>query len=156
MANLYKTTPFVNGIELHEELDQQESFLILFPEQPDFDRFAYFVNYIEYPINQQGLAPAVVGYFYTQLAPNKAPHLVGEIVMVYVSNKGPEYDNVNIVTENNDSYCFDFGGKVYKLDDNENSFEIQVVDQSNYSHYIDIYPGPGPNVSGNKPWWKFW
>lgn len=158
LANMYKTTPFVNGMELYAEEGQEESYLILFPEQPDLERFAVFVNYIVYPINQKGLSSIVVGFFYTKHSTNQTPHLAGERVMVYVSETDLAYDNVFIATEKNETYLFDFGGWTAKLVENEKPFESLTVDTSNYSHYIDIHPGPEPqqSVSGSKPWWKFW
>lgn len=158
MANLYKTTPFVQGIEIYEALDQPESFLILFPEQPDIERFAYFVNYIEYPIRQKGLSPVVVGYFDTKHSAKKGPYMVGEWLMVYVSENDDEHDEVFIATEKNETFRFSFRGRVKKLDQNEKPFAFQAIDLSNYSDLTEIIPGPDADNRefGNKSWWKFW
>jgi hypothetical protein len=156
MANMYRSTPYVDGIELYSEQEREESYLITFPQQPDLDRFTYFVNYIVYPIDRKWSSPLVTGYFDTALVPKSAPHLKGKKVMVYVSEDESAADAVYLVTEANDTYKFDFGGKVSKLSANERDFEAPSTDISNYSHYIDIHPGPEPNTREGKPWWKLW
>ena len=156
MANLYRSTPYVDGIGLYTEQGQERSYLITFPQQPDLDHFAFFVNYIVYPIDREFSSPRVIGYFHTALARKAAPHLTGNKVIIYVSENDQEGDSVYMVTEANENYKFDFAGKVSKLDENERNFEAPSLELSNYSHYIDIHPGPKSDRGEGKPWWKFW
>ena len=48
LANLYEGTDYVNGIQLYRKKEDYDSFLILFSNEPDFERFNYFINYIYY------------------------------------------------------------------------------------------------------------
>ncbi|TQI71222.1 hypothetical protein JM79_2149 [Gramella sp. Hel_I_59] len=48
LANLYASTEFVKGIQLFRKKGSTDSFLIIFTNTPDIERFNYFVNYIEY------------------------------------------------------------------------------------------------------------
>ena len=118
VANMYRSTPYVDGMGLYTEQGREESYLITFPQQPDLDRFAYFVNYIVYPIDRKWSSPLVTGYFDTALASKSAPYLTGEKLMVYVSEDESVADAVYLITEANDTYKFDFGGKVSKLSAN--------------------------------------
>ncbi len=76
--------------------------------------------------------------------------------MVYVSKNDKEYDNVNPVNEKNDSYIYDFGGKIKKLKSAEEMFKLISFDKSNYHHITDIIPNKSAEKLELKPWWKFW
>lgn len=150
-ANLYSQEKFAEQIELFRKKGELE-YLIFFNNEPDFERFAYAVNYIRFLETKNGQLPLVTGYFNNGQKDSQNPFLDGNFVKVYVSRNDKEYDNVNIVDSENDTYRFDFGGAYTKLATIEESFELPHVDLENYNHLITIIPAPAES----KPWWKFW
>lgn len=115
MASLYSDTKYVEGIQLYRKKENQTSFLILFTNTPDFDRFAYFVNYLKYPEGFEQHKPFLRGFYKVTAQQPNTEFANGEWLMMYVSEKDKEYDNVSIVNERNESFLNDFGGKVKKL-----------------------------------------
>ena len=140
LANVYADTEFVNGIQFYRRKDKFDSFLILFSNQPDFERFNYFVNYIKYPSDYEKFSPFLRGYFRTSEIKEKSEFNVGEWIMVYVSKNDKEYDNVNLVNDKNENYLYDFGGKIKKLKSAEEMFKLISFDKNNYNHILDIIP----------------
>jgi hypothetical protein len=155
LANLYSDTGYTNGIQLYRKQNSTSSFLVLFTNSPDLERFNYFVNYIRYSEGMDNYTPIVRGYFQTKDINNNKDFSVGDWIMVYVSSNDKEYDNVNIVNSNNENYLYDFGGKIKKLITIEEQFEFSQLDLINYNHILDIYPSKSFE-SSTKPWWKFW
>ena len=156
LANLYADTEFVNGIQFFRKKEKYNSFLILFSNQPDFERFNYFVNYIKYPEEYEKFSPFLRGFYRTSDIKKKLEFNVGEWIMVYVSKNDKDYDNVNLVNEKNDNYLYDFGGNIKKLKSAEEMFKLISFDKSNYYHIIDIIPNKSVEKLELKPWWKFW
>lgn len=140
LANLYADTEYVNGIQLYRKKTKLDSFLILFSNQPDFERFNYFINYIKYPEKFDNFSPFVRGFYRTSDIKMKSEFNMGEWIMVYVSKNDQEYDNVTIVNEKNESYLYDFGGNIKKLETLEEIFKMIPFDKSDYDHMLDIFP----------------
>jgi hypothetical protein len=76
------------------------------------ERFYYLVNYIKYPeginynVDVEGVTKGENG-----------SSLDGENLLVYIPKNDSEYDNIYVVTENNEHYKIDFGGKVKSVSD---------------------------------------
>ncbi len=140
LANLYADTEFVNGIQFYRKKGKYDSFLILFSNQPDFERFNYFVNYIKYPAEYDKFSPFLRGFYKTSDIKQKSEFNAGEWIMVYVSKNDKEYDNVNLVNDKNENYLYDFGGKIKKLKSAEEMFKLLSFDKDNYYHIFDIVP----------------
>lgn len=149
LANLYADTEFVNGIQFYRKKDKYDSFLILFSNQPDFERFNYFVNYIKYPAEYEKFSPFIRGFYKTSDIKQNSEFNIGEWIMVYISINDKEYDNVNLVNEKNDNYLYDFGGKIKKLKSIEEMFKLISFDKSNYYHILDIIPSK--SIEERKP-----
>lgn len=140
LANAYSDTEFVNGIQFYRKKDKFDSFLILFSNQPDFERFNYFVNYIKYPAEHEKFSPYLRGFYRTSDIKQKSEFNIGDWIMVYVSKNDKEYDNVNLVNDKNENYLYDFGGKTKKLKSAEEMFKLISFDKNNYHHILDIIP----------------
>jgi len=65
---------------------------------------------------------------------------MGTWIMVYVSKNDQDFDNVTLVNEKNESYLFDFGGKIKKLESLEERFTFISVEMSQYDKILDIFP----------------
>ena len=156
LANLYSNTKFVEGIQLYREKGHTDSFLILFENEPDFERFNYFVNYIVYPEGFNNQNFTTKGYFKTDQLEKNYEFNIGEWLMVFISKTDKEYDNVQIVNRENLNYLYDFGGRIKKLNTIEEKFVVKHIDLENYNHVIDIYPSKSFEVKEDTPWWKFW
>lgn len=153
MANLYSDTKYVKGMQLYRKKENPTFFLIFFPNAPDFVRFAFFVNYIKYPEGYEKHKPFLRGFYKVTEKQPKAEFTIGEWLMVYVSEKDKEYDNVSFVNERNESFLYDFGGTFKKLLQIEESYKLISYVLNDFHHIIDIYPGPNEE---KKPWWRFW
>ena len=156
LANLYIENEYVKGIQLYRKKDNSESFLILFSNQPDFERFNYFVNYIKYPEGYENFSPLIRGYFKSADITLKSEFKVGEWIMVYISPIDREYDNVNLTNINNESYLYDFGGRIKKLEQTDELYKLPSVNINDYVHIKDIHPTKSVEIIESKPWWKFW
>lgn len=156
LANLYADTVYVNGIQFYRKKDKYDSFLILFSNPPDFERFNYFVNYIKYPVKYEKFSPFIRGFYKAADIKEKSEFNVGEWIMVYVSKNDKEYDNVNLVNIKNENYLYDFGGRIKKLDSKEEMYNLLSFDKNNYYHIIDIIPNKSVEKIESKPWWNFW
>jgi hypothetical protein len=148
-ANQYSGESFVNNIELYKG-NGTDNFLILFSNVPNFDHFCFAVNYIRYIKTPNKKLSSAFGYYLNNS--NKYSFLTNGFVKTYVSSNDKEYDNVNVVNSNNETYLFDFGGSQKKLSIIEQSFEVPEINISDYTHILNIIPSP----IKDKPWWKIW
>lgn len=156
LANLYADTGYTDAIQLYKKNNKNNSFLILFSNPPDFARFNYFVNYLRYPSGYEKLNPFLRGYYQTKDININNEFIVGDWIMVYVSESDKEYDNVYLVNKNEENYLYDFGGKIRKLNTTEERFNIKIFDITEYNHIIDIIPSVNAKEKIIKPWWKLW
>lgn len=156
LANLYVETDFVQGMRYFKNNADSRSFLIKFTFDPDFERFNYFVNYLRYPMGYENISPKVRGYYKTVRIDFKADFKVGDFIMVYVSNTDTEYDNVSLTINMNESYIYDFGGKIKKLDQTDEFYDYKPLNMNDYEHIADVYPSEEAKKKASKPWWKFW
>lgn len=155
-ANLYRDKETVEGIQLYRKKGEVENFLIQFSNNPDFEIFSFLINYIVYPMNYPEFKPKVVGYFETQGldVPPKLKNI--ERLMIYDNPSDKQPDNVYVTGNNGQSFIFDFGGRLKRIDLSIKEFEEEKVDLKDFHHIIDIYPSPSKKITEAKPWWKFW
>ena len=153
-ANMYSKHSFVEIISVFKE-KRGSNFLILFTNPPSLEHFAFAVNYIYY-IPESTVSPSVSGYFY------KTPNITSSnsaenYLKLYVSKNDQQYDNVNVVNNQNETYLLDFGNRNNKTVLTEESFEVPTLSLENFDHVLDVVPGEGEySVEKEKPWWKFW
>lgn len=161
LTNLYGDTGFTNDMELYRQAGPEMKYLVSFRNDPDLDRFAYFVNYMKYPMDMEVPGIRVTGYY---LVPEKESYKKfrpGEWLQVYISPTDKEYDNASIVNAQNETCLLDFGGRIKDLDHAEEKFQSPDPDRSGYQ-LIRVFnpdtalPGSGSGEEKSKPWWKFW
>jgi hypothetical protein len=146
-ANQYSGKDFVNDIILYKEKERNK-FLVLFSNIPSFDHFCFAVNFIRYIKTPNNKLPLVFGYYLNES--DGSLFLTKGFVKIYVSSNDKEYDNVNVVNSNNETFLFDFGGSEKKLSIIEECFEIPVINIAGYNHILNIIPDKV------KSWWEFW
>ncbi|MBR9860217.1 hypothetical protein GYB22_05625 [bacterium] len=75
--------------------------------------FYYLINYLQYP---EGLEHdyTVMGY----LTATEKNILQGKKLLVYMSEQATEYDNVYVVTSEDETFLIDFGGRVRETNEN--------------------------------------
>ena len=161
LANLYSDTGYTDGMELYKSTSSEQNFLVSFQNNPDFDHFAYFLNYIYYPVDVEVSNIHVRGNHKVKVGDSNNNFKSGEILQFYVSKNDTEYDNVSIVNSNNQGYLFDFGGKTKSLEYSEEKYHLSGIDRTRYSLLKVISPSSTPlstkSIDGSsKPWWKFW
>lgn len=99
-------------------------YAIHFPKNVSFDILAFFVNYIHYPI---GFEKQFNVAAWTSAKLSKAGSTEKKMLL-YVSEKDTEYDNVFIVTEEGVTIKYDFGGKQIVISgDSERSYSEPPV-----------------------------
>ncbi|MBD3583977.1 hypothetical protein [Flavobacterium selenitireducens] len=150
-ANLYAQEEFAQQIEVFRKKGELE-YLVVFPNEPDFLRFSFAVNYVRYLNPKSPQKPDVAGYFNSESERHQKPFLNGEFVKVYVSEGDGQHDNVNIITSDHETYFFDFNLNYKKVTTAEARYDLPAVDLNDYNYLITIIPAP----SEEKPWWKFW
>lgn len=155
-ANMYSDTPYAQRIQLYRKKGDPTRFLVLFTNQPDLDRFSYFVNYMEYPIGLEQFLFKVLGFFPTKSIEDKHGLKTGEWIMVYVNHDDPRGDNVYFTEDHGANHVFDFGGKLKELDKSIREYRTNLYNIQEYHHIIDIFPSKAPETMENRSWWKFW
>jgi hypothetical protein len=78
-------------------------------------RFNYLINYLQYPIDIE-YKVSVIGFTVANDPEIYNQELLGKRIQVYIPEDDTEYDVVYIVSEYNQVYKVDFGGKTTKLD----------------------------------------
>ncbi|MBO6880437.1 hypothetical protein [Winogradskyella sp.] len=156
LAELYSDTIFAHGIRLYRRKEQTDSFLICFENNPDFNRFSFFTNYIEYPIDRPNFKAKVRGYYQTRDLTTDPQLNTGEWLMLYINPNDEHGDNVYVVNENHQNSIWDFGGRHKKLSRIIEEFKMHSITLEDYHNIIDIYPTKN-NLKAAKsesPLWK--
>uniref|UniRef100_UPI00404896DA hypothetical protein n=1 Tax=Roseivirga sp. TaxID=1964215 RepID=UPI00404896DA len=151
LAELYSNTGFTEDISLFKSVKSDNRYIINFNNMPDFERFKYFVNFLRYPIGTEYTAK-VFG-FWTVGDMDKMPEpLIGEKLMLYVSDGDTEGDNVYAIYSGANSTIkmgFAMGEEYKELDSREFEF---VEPQLNLADYeIDSTISPDPNTKKKSP-----
>lgn len=97
------------------------------------DLFFFLVNYIHHFITSKGLNADIEGF----TTGDDTPQIKGKRLLVYVSKHDKEYDNVSVITENNEVFKIDFGGKI-STEGRERDFHS--ADTANLSPIESITP----------------
>lgn len=153
LANLYPEVPCTKGIQLYREKGNPTDFLIRFNNQPDFVQFCYYVNYLEYPFDLDQFQFTVRGYYQSSGIEEFPVLKQGRWIMLYVNTESS--DNVYLVDERNNSFIYDFGGKMTLTKESLLPYKFPEIAKEDYHHITDIYPTP-KDKSQKKVWWKFW
>lgn len=155
LSNLYVNTGFTKEINLFKNNSTANQFLITFTNPPDLDHFAFFVNYLNYPEGFDKINPVLKGFYCLKKTDMVKEFKSGDWLQLYVSKNDNAYDNVNIVTSANESFLFDFGGKIKQLPFSEEHYHLPLVDKEAYSLLKQISPSEEEQKKSSKPWWKF-
>lgn len=98
MSNLYGNVEYSKGIEIYKSDISQDSYVINFAINPDFERFKYFVNYLHYP-EVEDYKAMVRGYWTIDESDGLQNKHLNQRVMLYVSDSDKEGDNVHATFE---------------------------------------------------------
>lgn len=111
--------------EYHKDLKEDFQFkifkngrgnhIIQVDDSLDNSRFNYLVNYLQYPIDIE-YKVSVSGFTLAKDPKIYNHELLGKRIQVYIPDEDSEYDVVYVVSEYNQVYKVDFGGKTTKLD----------------------------------------
>lgn len=129
MSDLYSNTPYSRGIVVFKSDIEKDTYLLNFSNQPDFEQFKYFVNYLHYS-EIDGLNAVVTGYR-TISEEDGLPQQIGQRVMIYISKNDNEYDNVHATFnrfEGNIKLGFSSGEENVPLDLKEKNFEEHPIE----------------------------
>lgn len=97
------------------------------------DLFFFLVNYVHHFITSKELKADIEGF----TTGDDTPQIKGKRLLVYVSKHDKEYDNVSVITENNEVFKIDFGGKI-STEGRERDFHSP--DKANLSPIESITP----------------
>lgn len=154
LANLYVESGFVNSILVNRI--NSKDFLIEFPGKPDFERFAYFVNFLRYPEGYDNYEPLVYGVWHIEEPIEKIEGKTGDRLLVYVSKYDDQFDNVSVANSSGKVYLYSFTGKIIEDDKIELRYS-EFIDKPNKAEfYVEIKPEIVAKEMEVKPWWKFW
>lgn len=153
LASLYNETGFVEDVEIFKE-NISGKIIVTFSNLPDFVHFAYFTNYFCYPEDFDNWNTSITGFYKIQPIDSIENYVIGEWIQMYVSKLDKDFDNVIVVNSSNQSFKFDFGGKMKKLQMTEKVYHLPDLQKSNFFNVEIKMPKTLPKI--NKPWWKFW
>ena len=156
LANLYSSTNYTKRISIYRRKEASEIHALIFDIAPDFEHFCFFVNYMRYPESPKHINPKVKGYIYKDLINNSKNFKNGDWFLVFVPEDDTEYDCVNLINQNNESYKYDFGGRITALPNIE--FKLELFNENDYHFITDIISEKDllNSIEQPKPWWKFW
>jgi len=142
VSDLYHTIEYSKGINIYKSNTEQSSYLIGFTNKPDFERFKYFVNYIEYPETRNPNA-IVRGYCSIGNDSRLSNHHIGDRVLLYVSKNDEDFDNVHGQFKNHHKPVllgFASGEEYKPLDKVEIEFDEPTINKAGYSLLKTISP----------------
>ncbi|WP_323757092.1 hypothetical protein [Roseivirga sp.] len=154
MADLYSNTEFVKDIKTFKSNTNENQYLLSFTNSPDFERFKYFVNYLNYA-EIQDYSAKVLGFWTIEKEDKLPDEKLGKRVLLYVSDSDDEGDNVYAVFEGEyKTYKMGFGiGHEYsELETKEFDFAEPKITISNFEAMSKISPDPNakpPSKLGN-------
>lgn len=140
LANLYAETGYTDGIMLHTSNQKEGTFLVTFKQVPDFEHFAYFVNYIHYPEGMSIWEGTVTGFYLVKPVDNTGYFKSGEWLQLYVSKTDTDFDNVSVSNAANESFLYDFGGNTMKLPHSEIIYSFPDFQDSDFTLLKIINP----------------
>jgi hypothetical protein len=142
LANLYAESSFADEIKVNRISYEDHLFVILFPKQPDFECFKYFVNYLHYP--EKGNAGNETKGYWTVGDQDELPErLIGSRVMLYVSENDEEHDNVYSAFDSipeNYKLGFAMGEEFVKLSNSEPSFSEISIEETDLELITIVKP----------------
>jgi hypothetical protein len=154
LVELYYETGFVNSVIVNRV--RVNHFMIEFPDNPDFERFLYFVNYLTYPECKYDGKPFIYGIWNVVEPNHSIDSRTGEKLLIYVSQFDTEYDNVIIENSSGKVFKYSFSGKVSEEKKRELDYQDLIALPENYTEVITIVPTKEMFKYEVKPWWKFW
>lgn len=153
LANLYVESKFTDKIKVSKVPSEKDLYIITFANQPDFERFKYFVNYLNYPEAGE-FGKTTKGYWTITEEDGLPKQFVGSRTMVYVSENDTEYDNVFCAFDSTlDNYKLGFGSgeEFVKLTGSEPSFFEKNFDFDSIELIETIVPDQSLMEKRNNP-----
>ena len=144
LSDLYSDTEFTKDIQVFKSIIKDNQFVIRFTNQPDFERFKYFVNYLHYPEISKYSA-IVMGLWTLNEKAINLNHLSGKRILLYVSESDQEGDNVYGIMEDGDitiKLGFALGEEYKELDKKEFDFREPEISDEDYTLNCSINPNP--------------
>lgn len=86
----------IGSIDIYNTGQSDNQYIVTFPVKPGLERFRYFVNFLTYPVIEEGLSspPKVIGYSTVQEREQQSKQMSSKRWMIYVPEKDTEFDMV--------------------------------------------------------------
>ncbi|WP_339839071.1 hypothetical protein [uncultured Maribacter sp.] len=159
LANLYSDSGYTDEIKLYRKKDNYDLFSVVFTNLPDFERFAYFVNYLYLPFELDKFEPKIKGFYQVNNIADNFEFKTKNWVQLFMTKDDTDVDEVSIVNEIGENYNYDFGGRVKKLSKELQDYNFIDLDLNQYYFITEINPNQKNKKSmklESNPWWKFW
>lgn len=153
LADLYSESGFTDGITVNMSTVKENLYMLYFSNQPDFERFKYFVNYLTYP-EVDNFKAKVLGYWTVTAEDNLPRKYIGQRALVYVSDQDTEGDNVCAVFEGHKSAIkmgFASGEEYQVLEEKEFSFSEPLFETQDFSPLKTFSPDRSYHQEATKP-----
>lgn len=105
-CDMYNKNGPATILRFYEKEDR--TFLVTFPNDIDFERFCYLVNYIKYPMDITYEVEAIGWTTAEKVDAWNTKQIEGKKVMVFIAPDDEQYDNVILTTEDNENYVIGF------------------------------------------------
>ncbi|MBF8962912.1 hypothetical protein I0P70_06625 [Pontibacter sp. FD36] len=153
LTDLYAESGFTDGITVKKSTVKEDLYMLYFSNQPDFERFKYFVNYLTYP-EVDNFKAKVLGYWTVTAEDNLPQKYIGQRALVYVSEQDTEGDNVCAVFEGHESAIkmgFASGEEYQVLGEKEFSFYEPQFETQDFSPLKTFTPDGSHHQEATKP-----
>lgn len=113
----------------------ENKFIITFPYDVDFEIYCYFINYLYYPIKVRNYNPIIKAWTTTKSSDKWiTENIPNKLVMLYIPPNDKEYDNVYIITADNDVFKINFAkGKISPVLSEFISYFVKPIEIRNYN-----------------------
>lgn len=147
LANLYADTGYTENIILLKSLKVENRYIVNFKNTPDFERFKYFVNFLQYPIETEYTAK-VMGFWTVDKSDQIPGHMIDKRLLLYVSEKDTAGDSVFAIysgAESTVKFGFALGEEYQELGSKEFEFAEPKLNEKEYNVINTISPDMNNN-----------
>lgn len=144
MSDLYVDVDFSRGIKIFQSKENPSSFVLNFSFLPDFERFKYFVNYLQYP-HVDNFSGTVRGFWTISSNDDLPKKHISQRVMLYVSDLDEDGDNVYATFDaEQNAYILGFamGHEYQRLNQVDLPFKEPAIQSSQFNLVQTIQPDP--------------
>ncbi len=124
---MYKDNIDISTLEEPLVTRYEKGFLLTFSANVDYDLFCFWVNYLVYSDKEQKERYSVYGWYpFGEVERQKETiNFSGKTIMLYIPKEDDEFDNVYIITPDNQYYKNEFAGTTKAISPRKEQYRLK-------------------------------